>query len=83
MDALNSNYCSIHVLPEETLPVIFNKQDTVNVLYSLVKVNEQFDRLVLNSHYLHNLNMVNVNKNPFLVGYVIKFYLEYMNKLTD
>jgi hypothetical protein len=32
----------------------------IDVLYSLVDVNERFDHLILNSYYLRNLNMVSV-----------------------
>jgi hypothetical protein len=42
-----NNRLSILDLPDEMLLTIFNKLNMVDVLYSLVDVNERFDRLVL------------------------------------
>ncbi len=45
-------------LPDEMLYAILNKLSMVNVFYSLVDVNERFDRLALDSLYIHHLNFM-------------------------
>lgn len=45
-------------LPDELLYTIFNKLNMVDVFYSLVDVNERFDRLALDSLYVHHLDFV-------------------------
>ena len=44
-------------LPDEILLIIFNKMNIVNVLNSLVDVNQRFDRLVLDPLTIRNLDM--------------------------
>ena len=39
---------------------IFNKLNNVDILYSLVDVNQRFDRLVVDSLYVRDLNMTNI-----------------------
>ena len=43
-------------LPNEMLLIIFSKLKTVDVLYSLVDVNERFDQLVFESFHVHSLD---------------------------
>jgi hypothetical protein len=43
MDTSNDNQLNILDLPNEILLNIFNKLNTVDVLYSLVDVNKRFD----------------------------------------
>ncbi|CAF1513366.1 unnamed protein product, partial [Adineta steineri] len=44
-------------LPDEILLIICNKMNIVDVLYSLVDVNQRFDRLVLDPLTIRNLDM--------------------------
>jgi hypothetical protein len=44
-------------LPNEVLLIIFNKLHMVDVLYSLLYINERFDQLVLNSLHIRHLDM--------------------------
>lgn len=55
MDTSNDNQLNILDLPNEILLNIFNKLNTVDVLYSLVDVNKRFDQLVLD--LLRHLDM--------------------------
>ena len=54
--SMMSNSKNILDLPDEMLCAIFNKLNMVDILYSLVDVDERFDRLALNSLYVHHLN---------------------------
>ncbi|CAF3380291.1 unnamed protein product [Rotaria sp. Silwood2] len=67
MNILNSNNINILDLPDEMLRTIFNKLDMIDMLYSLVDVNQRFDRLVLDSLYIHHLDLAikhsNINKS--------------------
>jgi hypothetical protein len=56
MDTSNNNNLNILDLPDEILLIIFNKLNTIDALYSLVDVNERFNRLVLNSLHIRNLD---------------------------
>jgi hypothetical protein len=58
MDILNNNDINILDLPDEMLRIIFNKLNTVDMLYSLVDVSQRFDRLALDSLYIHHLDLV-------------------------
>jgi hypothetical protein len=60
MDISNNNNLNILDLPDEILLIIFNKLNSIDALYSLVDVNERFDRLVLNSLHIHNLDTTNM-----------------------
>jgi len=57
MIILNSNDINILDLPDEILCIIFNKLNTIDVFYSLVDVNQRFDRLAFDSLYLHHLDL--------------------------
>ncbi|CAF2395648.1 unnamed protein product [Rotaria sp. Silwood2] len=58
MNILNSNDINILDLPDEILRIIFNKLNTIDIFYSLVGVNKRFDRLALDSLYIHHLDFV-------------------------
>ncbi|CAF3609710.1 unnamed protein product [Rotaria socialis] len=58
MDILNNNNINILDLPDEILRTILNKLNMVDILYSLVDVNQRFDRLALDSLYIHHLDLV-------------------------
>ncbi|CAF5010034.1 unnamed protein product, partial [Rotaria socialis] len=54
---------SILDLPDEMLLCILNKSNNINVLYSLVDVNERFDRLALDSIYIRGLDFTANDKS--------------------
>jgi hypothetical protein len=56
MNILSSNDINILDLPDEMLRAIFNKLNMVDMLYSLVDVNQRFDRLALDSLYVYHLD---------------------------
>ncbi|UJR34375.1 hypothetical protein I4U23_021783 [Adineta vaga] len=58
MVILNSNDINILDLPNEMLRTIFNKLNMIDVLYSLVDVNKRFDRLALDSLYVHHTDLI-------------------------
>jgi hypothetical protein len=58
MNILNINDINILDLPDEMLCAIFNKLNMVDILYSLVDVNQRFDRLALDPIYIHQLDFV-------------------------
>ncbi|CAF2056181.1 unnamed protein product [Rotaria magnacalcarata] len=58
MNILNNTNINILDLPDEILRTIFNKLNMVDILYSLVDVNQRFDRLALDSLYIHHLDLV-------------------------
>ena len=60
MNTSHNNRLNILNLPNEILLIIINKLNMVDVLYSLVDVNERFDHLVLHSSYIHNLNIIDM-----------------------
>jgi len=57
MNKSNNNHLNLLDLPDEILLIIFNKLNTVDVLYSLVDVNQRLDRLALNPLYIRDLDM--------------------------
>ncbi len=60
MNNLNKNYMNILDLPDEILFIIFQKLDMIDVFYSCLKVNRRFNRLVLDSFFLRDLNMTTI-----------------------
>ena len=53
-------------LPNKILLVVFEKLKTVDVLYSLLGVNQRFDQIVLNLAIFHNVNLVkSMDMNSF------------------
>ena len=54
----DTNPMNLFTLPDEMLCAILNKLSMVDVFYSLVGVNERFDRLALDSLYIHHLYLV-------------------------
>jgi hypothetical protein len=61
MSVLNNTNLNILDLPDEVLLMIRNKLSQIDVFYSLVYVNHRFYRLSLDSHYIRNLDMTNIN----------------------
>ena len=58
MNILNSNDINILDLPDEMLCAIFKKLNMVDMFYSLVDVNQRFDRIALDSLYIYHLDFV-------------------------
>jgi len=58
MNIFKRNDINIFDLPDEILRIIFNKLNTISIFYSLVGVNKRFDRLALDSFYIHHLDFV-------------------------
>ncbi len=47
-------------MPDEVLLIILKKLNTIDLLHSLVDVNQRFDRLVRDSLYGRDLDMTNI-----------------------
>jgi hypothetical protein len=60
MNSLNNNHLNILDLPDEVLLIILKKLNTIDLLHSLVDVNRRFDRLVLDSLYILDLDMTDI-----------------------
>jgi len=63
MNILSSNDINILDLPDEMLRAIFNKLNMVDMLYSLVDVNQRFDRLAFDSLHIYHLNFASKRDN--------------------
>jgi hypothetical protein len=48
-------------LPDEMLLMIVNRLNNIDILYSLVDVNQRFNRLTFNSLYFHDLDFTTVS----------------------
>lgn len=57
MSTLDKNDINILDLPDEILLAIINKLNMIDVLYSLVDVNQRLDRVILDPLYIHHLNL--------------------------
>ncbi|CAF4484141.1 unnamed protein product [Rotaria sp. Silwood2] len=58
MDTSNYNHLNILDLPNEILAIIFNKLNMVDVFYSLVDVNDRFNRLIFYPLFIRHLDMI-------------------------
>src|SRR5690349_20318873 len=65
MNISNNKYLNILDLPTEILLIIFKKLNMVDVLYSLVDVNQRFDQLILDPLYIHSLDMTSMKMKSF------------------
>ena len=74
---LSNNEINILDLPDEILLYIFNKLNNVDVLYSLVDVNQRFDRLSLNSRVIDDLDFT----SNLLLGCKFKKYSERFDRI--
>ncbi|CAF3495359.1 unnamed protein product [Rotaria socialis] len=63
MNASSNNNIIILDLPNEILVIIFNKLNMIDAFYSLVDVNERFNRLVFDRLYIHNLDLTVKSSN--------------------
>ena len=57
MEVSNNSNTHILDLPDEILLSIFTNLNMVDIFYSLVYVNNRFNRLTLNPFYIHNLDL--------------------------
>lgn len=57
MDTSMNKSINILDFPNEILLSIFNQLNMIDVLYSLVDVNEQFNRLIFDPLYVCNLDL--------------------------
>jgi hypothetical protein len=60
MNNLNKIRPNILDLPDEILFIILKKLNMVDVVYSLVDVNQRFDRLAVDSLYICDLKITNI-----------------------
>ncbi|CAF3203245.1 unnamed protein product, partial [Rotaria sp. Silwood2] len=74
---LTNNEINILDLPDEMLLYILKKLNNIDILYSLVDVNQRFDRLILNSLYTHDLNFTTNS----LMNYKSKEYNEVLDRI--
>ena len=93
MNTSMNNNINILDLPNEILRIIFNKLNMINVLYSLVDINERFNRLIFDPLYVQNLDLTvkslfnrNSSINNQIVGRICEKILprihDQVNKLT-
>jgi hypothetical protein len=83
MNNLNNNHLNILDLPDEILYIIFKKLDMVDVLYSLVDVNQQFNRLVLDSLYVRDLNLTtNITINS-VYGHIFPIDTQVLSRICE
>jgi hypothetical protein len=60
MSNFNNNYINILDLPDEIFLIILKNLNMVDVFYSLVDVNQRFDRLALDPLRIRDLDMTNI-----------------------
>src|SRR5690349_16653304 len=65
MNTSNNNHLNILDLPNEILLAIFKKLNMVDVLYSLVDVNERFNHLVLDPLYISKFDITTMAMKSF------------------
>jgi len=68
MNTSNNNHLNILDLPNEILLVIFKKLNMVDVLYSLVDINERFNHLVLGPLYISKFDITTMAMKSFFDG---------------
>ena len=87
MNILKSNYIDILDLPDEILRIIFNKLNTTDIFYSLVGVNQRFDRLAFDSLYIQHLDFVikpsNIHNSPVDVRFLDKICEQILPRIND
>ncbi len=64
-------------LPDEMLLSIVNRLNNIDILYSLVDVNQRFDQLALNSVYIRDLDFT---ANSLLDGRSQEYY-QFINRI--
>lgn len=89
LDMNISNRQSINILdlPDELLRAIFNKLHIVDIFYSLVNVNQRFDRLSLDSLYIHELDFIfkesNIYNSATYIHILHKIYEQILPRIND
>lgn len=79
MSMIDINRMNILDLPDEILVIMINELNMIDVLYSLVGVNEKFDRLVFDPLYINHLDLTIkslFNKN-------FQFYQQIFSKICE
>ncbi len=59
MNTLKNSDVNILDLPDEVLIIVFSKLRMVETLYSLVNVDQRFDRLVLDPFHVRHIDLTN------------------------
>ena len=60
MSIFENRNLNLLALPNEVLLIIFDKLNMIDVLYSLVGINERLDQLVLHPLYIRHLNVTSM-----------------------
>jgi hypothetical protein len=81
MNYSNNKY--ILDLPDEILLIIFKKLNIIDVLYSLVDVNQRFDRLALNSLYIHDLDMTTIMTNDSIYNHTFSMDTQVVSRICQ
>jgi hypothetical protein len=70
-------------LPDEILLIIFKKLNIIDVLYSLVDVNQRFDRLVFNALYIHDLDMTTMMTNDLTYNQTFSIDTQVLSRICQ
>jgi len=81
MNYSNNKY--ILDLPDEILLIIFKKLNIIDVLYSLVDVNQRFDRLALNPLYIHDLDMTTIMTNNSIYNQTFSIDTQVLSRICQ
>lgn len=65
IDTLHNNHPNILDLSNEILLIIFNKLNKIDVLYSLVDVNQRFNELIFDYLYISKLDLTFKSSLPY------------------
>ena len=60
MNSLNKTRLHLLDLPDEILLIILKQLNMIDVVYSLTNVDRRFDRLAVDSVYIHDLKITNI-----------------------
>jgi hypothetical protein len=82
------NFCvRLNDLPEELLLIIFRKLNNVDLLYSFLGIDSQFDRILNDPLFTNNLRLVTSSPDditcPLSSEIVDRFCLEILPKIDD
>ncbi len=83
MSNSNSNQLNILDLPDEILFNILKKLNMVDVFYSLVDVNQRFDRLVLDPVYIHDLDTTDIRIIKSVYDRTFSVDMQVLSKICD
>ena len=60
---MNDSLVSIVDLPDEILFIIFNKLNNLDLLYSLVGVNQKLDNVVCDTNFTRSIDLTTIKSN--------------------